>query len=71
MRIQTGVTSNGNVGFDICDLDGWPLTLIFCMEPALVIGNNSWKFPDDMMMRIVKHVWQRERQTELELLGRG
>ena len=37
------------LGFDICDLDLWPLTLTFCMDLILVIGNNSWKFHDDMM----------------------
>ena len=35
------------LGFDLCDLDLWPLTLIFCMDLTLVIGNNSWKFHDD------------------------
>ena len=34
----------------LCDLDLWPLTLIFCMDITLVIGNNSWKFHHDTMM---------------------
>ena len=39
-----------NLGCDLCDLDLWPLTLTFCMVLTLVIGDNSWKFYDDMMM---------------------
>ena len=35
---------------DLCDLDLWPLTLTFCMDLTLAIGNNSWKFHDDTMM---------------------
>ena len=35
---------------DFCDLDLWPLTLTFCMDLTLDIGNNSWKFCDDTMM---------------------
>ena len=38
------------LGFDLCDLDLWPLTLIFCMDLTFVIGNNSRKFHDDTMM---------------------
>ena len=38
------------LGCDLCDLDLWPLTLTFCMNLTLVIGNNSWKFQDDTMM---------------------
>ena len=30
----------------------WPLTLTLCMDITIVIGNNSWKFHDDMMMGI-------------------
>ena len=37
-------------GCDLCDLDLWPLTLIFCMDVTFVTGNNSWKFHDDTMM---------------------
>ena len=38
------------LGFDLCDLDLWPtLTLTFCTDLSLVIGNNSWKFHDDTM----------------------
>ena len=28
------------LGCDLCDLDLWPLTLTFCMDLTLVIGNN-------------------------------
>ena len=42
--------SENGLGFDLCDLDLWPLTLTFCMDITSVIGNNSWKFHDDMMM---------------------
>ena len=38
------------LGFDLCDIDLWPLTLTFCMDITSVHGNNSWKFHDDMMM---------------------
>ena len=40
------------LGFDLCDLDLWPLTLTFCMALTLVIGYyiNSWKFYDDTIM---------------------
>ena len=38
------------LGCDLCDLDLWPLTLTFCMDLTLVIGNNSRKFHDDTMM---------------------
>ena len=37
-------------GCDLSDLDLWPMTLPFCMDITFVIGNNSWKFPDDTMM---------------------
>ena len=35
---------------DLCDLDLWPLTLIFCMDVTLVRGDTSWKFHDDSMI---------------------
>ena len=38
------------LGFDLCDLDLWPLTLSFFMDITSANGNNSWKFHDDMMM---------------------
>ena len=38
------------LGCDLCDLDLWPLTLTFCMDLTLVIGNNFWKFHADTMM---------------------
>ena len=38
------------LGRDLCDLDLWPLTLTFCVDLTLDIGDNSWKFQDDKMM---------------------
>ena len=38
------------LGFDLCDLDLWPLTLAFCMDITFVNDDNSRKFHDDMMM---------------------
>ena len=35
------------LGYDLCDLDLWPMTLTFCMGITSVIDNNSWKFRDD------------------------
>ena len=29
------------LGCDLCDLDLWPLTLTFCMDLTLVLGDNS------------------------------
>ena len=37
------------LGYDLCDLDLWPMTLIFSMDITFVIGNNPWKFRDDTM----------------------
>ena len=50
------------LGFDLCDLDLWPLTLTFCMNITSVHGNNSWKFHDDG--NIVKQVWRTDRRTD-------
>ena len=36
--------------FDLCDL--WPLTLTFCTDLTLVIGNNSWKFQKKKNLKI-------------------
>ena len=36
------------LGFDLCDIDLWPLTLTLCMDIKPVNGN-QWKFPDDPM----------------------
>ena len=52
--IQTGVTVQKRPNWDkicadLCDLDLWPLTLIFCMAITLIIGNNYWKLYDDTM----------------------
>ena len=50
MWIQTRVTVRKRLSWVMtCDLDLWPLT--FCMDVTFVIGNNSWKFHDDTMMR--------------------
>ena len=38
------------LGVNPCDLDLWPLTLNFCMDLTLIIGNISWKFHDDTIM---------------------
>ena len=38
------------LGFDLCDLNLWPLTLTFCMDITSVIGNQSRKYHDDTMM---------------------
>ena len=48
------------LGYDLCDLDLWPMTLTFCMDITSVIGNNSWKFRDDTM----KRVWQTDGRTD-------
>ena len=37
------------LGFDLSDLDLWPLTLTFCIDITSVIGNNPWKFHGDTM----------------------
>ena len=37
------------LGYDLCDLDLWPMILTFCMNISFVIGNNSWKVGDDTM----------------------
>ena len=39
------------LGYDLCDLDLWPLILTLCMEVTFVTGNHSWKFHDDTMIR--------------------
>ena len=37
------------LGFDLCGLDLWPLTLAFCIYITIVSGNNSWNCHDDTM----------------------
>ena len=55
------------LGFDLWDLDRWPLTLTFCMDITFVIGDNSWKFPDDTMMGTW---WKRcDRRTDWQTDG--
>ena len=63
------------LGFDLCDLQLWLLTLTFCMDITFVNGNNSWKIHDDTMTGTL---WKRcHRRTDgrtevfLELLGRS
>ena len=56
------------MGFDLCDLDLWPLTLTFCMDITSLIGNNSWKFHDDTMMGT--QLKRCDRQTERQTDGR-
>ena len=58
------------LGVDLCDLDLWPLTLTFCMNITLVIGNNSWKFHDDTMMGTLSKRCHRQtdRRTEIAIL---
>ena len=62
MWIQTGVAVQKGLGCDLCDLDLWPLTLAFCMDLTLVLGDNSWNFLDDTMMGIQSK--RCERQTD-------
>ena len=74
--IQTGVTVRkcpnwGNICFDLCDLDLWPLTLTFCMDITFVNGNNSWQFHDDTVTgTLFKKVWQTGGQTDRQMDGR-
>ena len=52
------------LGFDLCDLNLWPLTMTFFMDLTLVIGNNDkilWWYDDG---NIVKKVGQTDRWTE-------
>ena len=63
------------LGFDLCGLDLWPLSLTFCMDITFVIGDNTWKFHDDTMMGAW---WKRcDGQTDwrtepfIKLLGRS
>ena len=51
-----------NLGFDLCNLDFWPLTLNFCIDITSVIGNHSCKFHDDNMMG----TWWK-RQTYIDI----
>ena len=52
------------LGFDLCDLDLWPLTQAFCMDVTSVSGNNSWKFHDDTLMETVNTMWGTDRPTD-------
>ena len=55
------------LGFDLCNLDLWALTLTFCMDITSVSGNNSWKFHDER--NIVKKVWQTDGRTDRRAEG--
>ena len=35
------------LGFDLSDLDLWPLTLTFCMDITSVMGNHSWEHSEN------------------------
>ena len=50
------------LGFDLCDLDLWPLTLTFCMDITFVNGNYPWKFHEDTMIRTLSTRPTLERQ---------
>ena len=54
------------LGFDLCDLDIWPMTGTFCMDITSVNGDSSWKFHDDTMM---KH--SRKGVTDVQTDGRS
>ena len=61
------------LGFDLCDLDLWSLTLAFCMDIIFVIGNDSLNFHDDTMTGIL---WKRcnrrtDRLTDRQMDGRA
>ena len=68
---------NAKLGFDLCDLNLWPLTLKFCMDITSVIGDT----PENFMTRWLEHSEkgvpdrQMDGQTDgrtrvfLELLG--
>ena len=45
-----GPEETAKLGFDLWNLDFWPLPLIFCIDITSVIGNHSWKSHDDTMM---------------------
>ena len=55
------------LGFDLCDLDLWPLTLTFCMNLTSAIGNNSENF---MMIQWWEHSEKgvTDRQTDGHLI---
>ena len=46
LELQSGMAK---LGFDLCGLDLWPLTLDFCIDITIVSGNNSWNGHDDTM----------------------
>ena len=49
--IQKGVVARKRLklGFDLCDLDLWPLGLTFCMDITSTDGNIFWQFHDDRL----------------------
>ena len=64
---------SAKLAFDLCDLDLWLLTLIFCMDITSRKGNNSWKF--EWWEHSGKGLTdgRTDRRTELfiELIGRS
>ena len=69
--IQTGVTvrKQANLGFDLCGLDLWPLTLTFCMDITFVNSNHSWKFHNNTMRVTLSKRSDRRIEPFIELLG--
>ena len=51
LELQTGNAQFGSKSriLEQCDLEIWPMTLTFCKDITLAIGNNSWKFCGDTM----------------------
>ena len=54
------------LGFDLCDLDLWSLTLTFCMDITFANSNHSWKFHDNTMRGTMSKRCDRhkDRQTD-------
>ena len=58
-----------NLGFHLCNLDFWPLTLNFYIDITSVIGNHFWKFHEDTMMGTYWKRCEKHRQTVIFLKG--
>ena len=54
------------LGFDLCDLNLWPLTLTSCMDITFVNVSNSWKFHDDIRWQEHGEKGVTDRQTDRE-----
>ena len=66
------------LGYDLGDLDLWPMTLTFCMDITFVIGNNSenfvaiwWQEHSEKGDRQTDGRTDRQKEVFLELLGRS